>query len=195
MKETERVEAPQGPGPRFMAGQLGQKAISFGPSLKRLVGHLRPERVKVIFVVLTAVVSVGLAAFGPRVLGWATDIVFAGAIGASLPAGITQEQAIEGARAAGQTQIADLLTGVDFTPGVGIDFQALGLVLLLCVGLYLGAALFGYLQGYLLNDVVQGTIYRLRSSVEDKLNRLPLSYFDRQPRGELLSRVTNDIDN
>lgn len=195
MKETERVEAPQGPGHRFMGGQLGQKAISFGPSLRRLVGHLRPERVKVVFVLVTAVVSVGLAAFGPRVLGWATDIVFAGAIGSNLPSGITREQAIEGARASGQTQIAELLTGVDFTPGVGIDFRALGLVLLLCVALYVGAALFGYLQGYLLNDVVQGTIYRLRSSVEDKLNRLPLSYFDRQPRGELLSRVTNDIDN
>ena len=195
MKETERVEAPQGPGPRFMAGQLGQKAMSFGPSLRRLVGHLRPERLKLTFVILAAVVGVGLSAFGPRVLGWATDIVFAGAIGASLPSGITREQAIEGTRAAGQSQIADLLSGVDFTPGVGIDFEALGLVLLLCVGLYVGAALFGYLQGYLLNDVVQGTIYRLRSNVEEKLNRLPLSYFDRQPRGELLSRVTNDIDN
>ena len=195
MKETERVEAPQGPGPRFMAGQLGQKAMSFGPSLRRLVGHLRPERLKLTFVILAAVVGVGLSAFGPRVLGWATDIVFAGAIGASLPSGITREQAIEGTRAAGQSQIADLLSGVDFTPGVGIDFEALGMVLLLCVGLYVGAALFGYLQGYLLNDVVQGTIYRLRSNVEEKLNRLPLSYFDRQPRGELLSRVTNDIDN
>ena len=195
MKETERVEAPQGPGPRFMAGQLGQKAMSFGPSLRRLVGHLRPERLKLTFVILAAVVGVGLSAFGPRVLGWATDIVFAGAIGASLPSGITREQAIEGTRAAGQSQIADLLSGVDFTPGLGIDFEALGLVLLLCVGLYVGAALFGYLQGYLLNDVVQGTIYRLRSNVEEKLNRLPLSYFDRQPRGELLSRVTNDIDN
>ena len=195
MKETERVEAPHGPGPRFMPGQVGQKAMSFGPSLKRLIGHLRPERTKVTFVMVTAVISVGLTALGPRVLGWATDIVFAGAVGANLPSGITREQAIEGARAAGESQIADLLSGIDFTPGVGIDFEALGMVLLLAVGLYVGAALFGYLQGYLLNDVVQSTIYRLRSSVEDKMNRLPLSYFDRQPRGELLSRVTNDIDN
>jgi ATP-binding cassette subfamily B protein len=195
MKETERVEAPRGPGPRFMSGQVGQKAMSFGPSLRRLVGHLRPERAKVLLVMLAAVVSVGLSAIGPRMLGRATDIVFAGAIGGSLPAGMTRAQAIEAARVAGQAQIADLLSSIDFTPGVGIDFQALGTVLMIVLALYLGSALFGYVQGYLLNDVVQHTIYRLRASVEHKLNALPLSYFDRQPRGELLSRVTNDIDN
>lgn len=195
MKETERIEAPHGPGPRFMTGQVGQKAMSFGPSLQRLLGHLSPERLKVILVVLTAIVSVALSAIGPRFLGRATDIVFAGAIGGSLPPGMTRDQAIEAARTAGQTQIADLLSGIDFTPGVGIDFDALGIVLLIVLCLYVGSAIFGYLQGFWLNDVVQNTIYRLRSSVEDKLNRLPLSYFDRQPRGELLSRVTNDIDN
>ena len=195
MKETERIEAPRGPGHRMMPGQVGQKALTFGPSLRRLAGHLRPQRVKVAFVLLTAIVSVGLAAIGPRVLGRATDIVFAGAIGGRLPTGMTREQAIAAAQAAGQGQIADLLSGVDFTPGVGIDFGALGTVLLIVIALYLGSALLSYLQGWLLNDVVQNTIYQLRSSVEDKLNRLPLSYFDRQPRGELLSRVTNDIDN
>jgi ATP-binding cassette subfamily B multidrug efflux pump len=195
MKETERVEAPRGPGHRFMPGQVGQKALNFGPSLKRLVGHLKPHRFKVIFLLIAAISSVALAAIGPRVLGRATDIVFAGAIGGRLPAGITRAEAIEGVRAAGQTQIAEMLSGVDFVPGVGIDFRALGLVLLGVLALYLGSALLSYLQGWLLNDVVQATIYRLRSDVEDKLNRLPLSYFDRQPRGELLSRVTNDIDN
>jgi ATP-binding cassette subfamily B protein len=195
MKETERVQAPRGPGHGMMAGQVGQKAMSFGPSFRRLVGHLRPQRAKVSFVFLSAVASVGLAALGPRVLGRATDIVFAGAIGAQLPAGISREQAIAGAEAAGRAQIADMLSGVDFTPGVGIDFSALGTILLVVLALYLGSALLSYLQGWLLNDVVQATIYRLRSDVEDKLNRLPLRYFDRQPRGELLSRVTNDIDN
>lgn len=195
MKETERIEAPRGPGHRMMPGQVGQKAMTFGPSLKRLAGHLRPQRVKVVFVLISAVVSVALAAIGPRVLGRATDIVFAGAIGGRLPTGMTREQAIAAAQASGQGQIADLLSGVDFTPGVGIDFRALGTVLLIVIALYLGSALLSYLQGWLLNDVVQKTIYQLRSNVEDKLNRLPLSYFDRQPRGELLSRVTNDIDN
>jgi ATP-binding cassette subfamily B protein len=60
---------------------------------------------------------------------------------------------------------------------------------------YVAASLLAWLQGYLLNDLVQGTVLRMRAEVEDKVNRLPLSYFDKQPRGELLSRVTNDIDN
>ena len=195
MKETERVEAPRGPGHGMMAGQVGQKAMTFGPSLRRLAGHLRPQRMKVIFVFITAIASVALSSIGPRVLGRATDIVFAGAIGGQMPEGISRAEAIAGAEAAGQGQIADLLSGIDFTPGVGIDFDALGAVLLIVLALYLGSSLLSFLQGWLLNDVVQATIYQLRSSVEDKLNRLPLVYFDRQPRGELLSRVTNDIDN
>jgi ATP-binding cassette subfamily B protein len=194
LQKTERIEAPRGPG-MGMGGQLGSKAMSFGPSLRRLARQLRPQWVKVLLVVLSAIAATGLAAIGPRVLGRATDIVFAGAVGAQMPDGLTREQAIEGARVAGQEQIADLLSGIDFTPGVGIDFNALGTVLLFALMIYLGSALLSYLQGWLLNDVVQATIYRLRAEVEDKLNRLPLSYFDRQPRGELLSRVTNDIDN
>src|SRR5690606_26381650 len=109
--------------------------------------------------------------------------------------GMTKEQAIEGARAAGQNQIAQLLTGIDLVPGVGVDFEAVGRVLLLALAVYLGSALLSYIQGYILNEVVQRTIYRLRSDVEEKLNLLPLRYFDRQPRGEILGRVTNDIDN
>jgi ATP-binding cassette subfamily B protein len=174
---------------------IGQKSLDFGSSARRLGGRLRPERVRVVFVFLAAVVSVALSAIGPKVLGQATDLIFAGVIGSRLPEGMTKAQAIEAARAQGQDQIADLLSGVDLVPGQGIDFQALGTVLLVVLGLYVGSALLGFLQGYLLNDVVQRTIYRLRAEVEDKLNRLPLRYFDRQPRGELLSRVTNDIDN
>ena len=194
MKQTERIDAPRGPG-IGMGGQLGSKAMNFGPSLRRLAAQLRPQRVKVALVIVAAIAAVALASFGPRVLGRATDIVFAGAVGAQFPDDMTRTEAIDGARAAGQDQIADLLSGIDFTPGAGIDFEALAAVLGVALALYVGSALLSYLQGWLLNDVVQSTIYRLRSNVEDKLNRLPLGYFDRQPRGELLSRVTNDIDN
>lgn len=196
MKATERVQAGPGPGRGpFGGGMIGQKSLDFGPSAKRLAGRLRPERLRVILVILTAVVSVALSSIGPRVLGQATDLIFAGVIGSRLPEGMTKAQAIEAARAQGQNQIADLLSGVDLVPGQGIDFRALGTVLLIVLGLYVASALLGFLQGYLLNDVVQRTVFRLRAEVEDKLNRLPLRYFDRQPRGELLSRVTNDIDN
>jgi ATP-binding cassette subfamily B protein len=196
MKTTERVQAGPGPGRGpFGGGMIGQKSLEFGPSAKRLLGRLRPERPKVVAVLVAAVLSVGLSAIGPKVLGRATDLIFAGAIGNRLPAGMTKAEAIDAARAAGQGQSADLLSAVDLVPGQGIDFRALGTVLLLALAIYVGSALLGYLQGYLLNDVVQNTIFRMRSEVEDKLNRLPLRYFDRQPRGELLSRVTNDIDN
>ncbi len=194
MQRTERVRVGGGPG-HGPPGMVGQKAQSFGPSLRRLLGRLRPEGRKLSAVVVAAVASVGLTALGPRILGHGTDLLFAGIIGARLPAGMTKGQAIAAARAAGQGKIADLLTGIDLVPGRGVDFTALGHVLLLALAVYLVAALLQYLQGYLLNDVVQGTVYRMREAVEEKLNRLPLRYFDRQPRGELLSRVTNDIDN
>ncbi len=194
MQRTERVRAGGGFG-HGPPGMVGQKAQNFGPSLRRLARRLRPERRKVTIVVLTATLSVALSAVGPRVLGRATDVLFSGVIGQRLPAGMTKAQAVAAARAAGQGKIADLLSGIDLVPGRGVDFSALGHVLLLAVAVYLGSVLLQYLQGYLLNDVVQGTVYRMRAEVEDKLNRLPLRYFDRQPRGELLSRVTNDIDN
>ncbi len=197
MKETERVV--QGPGPGrgpFGGAMVGQKAMDFGPSARRLLARMRPERAKVSAVLGLAVVSVALTVVGPRILGWATDLVFAGLIGRNLPAGMTQEQAAETIRARGDDTFADLVAAMDhLVPGQGVDFGAVSSVLLLAVGVYLGSAAAGIGQGYLLNDVVQSTVRRMRADVEDKINALPLSYFDRQPRGELLSRVTNDIDN
>ena len=135
------------------------------------------------------------ASLGPKILGDATDIIFDGIVSRQLPAGITQEQAVAGARAAGNDTFADMLAAMSITPGQGIDFAALGRTLLFVLALYVLASVFGYLQGYILNGVVQRTIYQLRAEVEDRLHRLPLSYLDRHQRGEVLSRVTNDIDN
>ncbi len=194
MKATERIQMQGGPG-RGMGGPINQKPVSFTASGKRVLAMLRPQRVKIFAVILAAVASVALGALGPRVLGHATDLIFAGVIGKTLPANITKQQAIDTAIAQGRTQIADLLRGIDLTPGQGIDFAAIAHVLLLVLALYAASALLSFLQGYLLNEAVQRTMFQLRSAVEQKLNRLPLRYFDRQPRGEILSRVTNDIDN
>jgi ATP-binding cassette, subfamily B, multidrug efflux pump len=197
LKETERVV--QGPGfgrGPFGGGMVGQKSMTFGPSAKRLIGRMRPFRVKATFVVLLAVVSVSFAVLGPKILGRATDLIFAGLFGRQIPEGVTQQQAADGLRAGGQGQLADLVAHLDHVvPGQGVDFSALASVLGLVLAVYVASALAAWLLAYLLNDVVQGTIYRMREEVEDKVNRLPLRYFDRQPRGELLSRVTNDIDN
>ena len=199
LKETERVQAPvggPGRGGPFGGGMVGQKASTFGPSAKRMIGRLAPERTKTIGVVALAVVSVGLTAVGPRILGKATDLIFAGLIGGPLPAGASKAEVVASLRAQGKDKFADMVASMDhLVPGQGVDFDAVGRVLMIVLAVYVVAAVLGWLQGYLLNDVVQGTVYRMRAEVEDKVNKLPLSYFDRQPRGELLSRVTNDIDN
>lgn len=184
-----------GPGPMGGLGMPGEKAMRFGPSAKRLLGRLRPERVGVAVVLLLGSISVVLTVLGPKLLGEATNLVFAGALGKDLPAGVTKAQAIAGLEARGQDSFADLLRPLPVVPGQGVDFGALGRLLLLVLALYVVASLFSFLQGYVLNAITQRTVYRMREEVEDKLHRLPLAYFDRMPRGELLSRVTNDIDN
>jgi ATP-binding cassette subfamily B multidrug efflux pump len=197
LKETERVQAgPIGPGRGpFGGGMVGQKASTFVPSAKRLLAQMRPDRAKALAVVALAVVSVTLTAVGPKVLGHATDLIFSGLIGGRLPAGLSKAQAVQGLRQQGHDKLATMVSTMNVHPGRGVDFGAVGDVLLIVLAVYITASLLAWLQGYLLNDVVQGTVLRMRSDVEDKVNNLPLSYFDRQPRGELLSRVTNDIDN
>ncbi len=196
MKPTERVKGPGGPGRGPMGGMATQKSMNFGVSAKRMLAWMRPERAKVTAVLMLAVGSVALVAVGPKILGRATDLIFAGVFGKRLPAGVTTEQAVESVRVSGDNRVADMIAAMDnIVPGQGVDFEAVGQVLLLVLGLYVVSSMLSWLQGYLLNDVVQGTVYRMRAEVEGKINRIPLGYFDRQPRGELLSRVTNDIDN
>ncbi|HEU4566626.1 MAG TPA: ABC transporter ATP-binding protein [Marmoricola sp.] len=176
---------------------VGQKASHFKPSAKRLIRRMAPEKHKAIGVVVLAVCSVVLTALGPKLLGHATDLIFGGLIGAmthrQFP-GRSQPEIVRLLHEHGQDKVADMVSGITRLTN-GVDFGAVGHVLLIVLLVYLAAALLSYLQGYLLNDVVQSTILRMRGDVEDKVNRLPLSYFDKQPRGELLSRVTNDIDN
>ncbi len=188
---------PNGPhrGPMMGMGMPTAKANDFRASLRRLLGVLRPERLVIGTVVALSVVSVTLMVLGPKALGNGTNLIFEGVIGKQLPAGVTQEQAVAALRAKGQGRFADMLAAMHVIPGQGIDFTALGRILLLVLALYVGAWLFGYLQGLLTTGVVQRTVFRLRESVETKLGRVPLSYLDRQSRGDLLSRVTNDIDN
>ena len=191
------VARPRPPMARGPFGGMGptEKSLNFGPSVRRLLGRLAPERAVMSLVLALSVVSVALSALGPRLLGHATNVIFDGLLGRRLPAGLTKEQAVAAARAAGNDKLADLYAKSGLVPGQGIDFDALGRVLLMVLGLYLAASVCGWLQGYLLAGAVQRTMYRLREDVEAKLNRLPLAYFDGQPRGEVLSRVTNDIDN
>jgi ATP-binding cassette subfamily B multidrug efflux pump len=188
----------RGPGSGGPFGGMGvpvEKSMTFGKSAKRLLRRLSPHRFRVAFVVLLGVASVVFTVLGPRLLGEATNLIFEGFISSSLPTGVTKQQVIDQLRAAGDDQRADLLSGMDLHPGTGIDFSALQDVLVLVLSLYVLASVFGWLQALVLNVVVQDTVFRLREEVEAKINRLPLRYFDTMQRGELLSRVTNDIDN
>ena len=185
-----------GGGPPWMSiGMPTEKSMNFTPSAKRLLGRLRPHRTRLSAVVGLAITSVTLSVIGPRLLGKATDTIFAGVVGKHLPSGLSLQQDVAHERAAGNNHLADLLAHLNVVPGVGIDFGRLGHLLMIALLLYVGASLLSWVQAFILTGVVQRSVQQLRADVEAKLNRLPLPYFDGQPRGELLSRVTNDIDN
>ncbi|CAM5727373.1 ABC transporter ATP-binding protein [Mycolicibacterium aubagnense] len=172
-----------------------QRSENFLGTALRLVKQLAPQRGRVIVVMLLGVAGIAVGVLGPRILGHATNLLFNGVLGRGLPAGITREQAVAAARARGDNTFADLLAGSNAVPGQGVDFSAIGHVLTIALLLYLGSAVMVWAEARLLNTIVQRTMFTLRAHVEDKIHRLPLSYFDSRPRGEILSRVTNDIDN
>ncbi|MCW2652439.1 MAG: putative transporter ATP-binding protein [Mycobacterium sp.] len=187
-----------GPRPQPFRGVVlapAERSRDFRGAAIRLVKRLTPQRGLAAAVVGSGAVGVALTVIGPRILGHATDLLFAGVIGRRLPTGITKEQAVAAARARGDGVFADLLSGTKVRPGVGVDFGAVGRTLLTALALYLLASLLTWAQAWLLNIAVRRTMRQLRSDVEDKVHRLPLSYLDRHQRGELLSRVTNDIGN
>ncbi|HZD78942.1 MAG TPA: ABC transporter ATP-binding protein [Actinomycetota bacterium] len=171
------------------------RSKDFRGSTLRLAGRLRPERNKLLLVIAFGIASVIFTIVGPKILGNAANVLFEGVISRQLPAGVSQQQVIAGLQARGQTQMAEMLSGMHLTPGAGIDFARIEGILLTLAGVYLLSAAFGWLQQYLMAGVAQRTMFRLREDVDRKLARLPLRYYDDHPRGDLLSRVTNDIDN
>jgi ATP-binding cassette, subfamily B, multidrug efflux pump len=189
---------PGGGGPGMFGMGMGlppAKTKDFRGSLIRLFAFLKPEAPRIALVFVFAVISVFFAVIGPKILSNAINVIFEGAISKALPAGASQAQVIAGLQAQGQDQLAQMLSGMSLTPGVGIDFGQLGSILLTMVAVYVASALFSWAQAYIMAGVTQRSVLRLRTEVDRKLGRLPLKYFDGHPRGDLLSRVTNDIDN
>ncbi|OMI33125.1 ABC transporter ATP-binding protein [Streptomyces sparsogenes] len=178
-----------------MGGQPTERSMDFKGSSRRLLKLLRPERGMALTVLALGAVSVALSVLGPKILGKATDLIFAGIIGRQLPADATKAEAVEGLRRSGQGTVADMVASMDVVPGQGIDFDAVGTVLLWVTAIYAFSSLLNLFQARIATVVVQRMVFRMREDVEAKLARLPLSYFDKQPRGEVLSRATNDIDN
>ncbi len=200
----ERVTPRRGPGPAggmgrgpaaFMGGMSTEKSLDFRGSSRRLLRMLQPQRALMLVSLLLAGASVTLSVTGPRLLGDATNVIFSGYISSKIPAGVSQAQAVAELRREGKSTQAELLQAIHVVAGQGIDFDHVGRILLIVLLVYLGAAAGNLLQGRLTATIVQRAVFGLREQVQAKLSRLPLSYFDRQPRGEILSRVTNDIDN
>ena len=175
MREERRGQGPPpgGPGGGFgrgpMGGQMGmpvQKARDFKGTMKRLLGYLKPRRLRLLTVFVMAVLSTVFSIVSPKILGQATTKLFEG-----------------------------VMMKYNHVPGAGVDFEYIVQILLLLIGLYIFSAFFGYLQQYIMAGVAQKTVFDIRNDVNDKLARLPLKFFDSRTHGDILSRVTNDVDN
>ncbi|GAA2944966.1 MULTISPECIES: ABC transporter ATP-binding protein [Streptomyces] len=182
-----------GPGGRMMGPT--ERSADFKGSGKRLLGRFSKERSSLYLMLGAGTLSVALSVVGPKILGIATDLIFAGIVGRQMPEGTSKDQAIDGLRERGDNGLADMLSGVDFVPGDGIDFHAVGNVLLATLAVYVAAGLLMLVSSRVSIRIINRVVFQLREDLQSKLARLPLSYFDRQKRGEVLSRATNDIDN
>ncbi|MGO2748280.1 ABC transporter permease, partial [Microbacterium sp.] len=182
-------------------GPAAGKADNFRKSFGRMIGLLKPSAGWFVLVSFFGALGVVLTVAAPKVLGEATNLIYEGFISKQLgdngvPAGTSQEQVVELLRSQGQDDFANMVAAFDhFQVGAGIDFDRLRWVIISVLAIYVGAAILTWVQGYVINVIMVRTMWRLRESVEAKINRLPLSYFDKVQRGELISRVTNDIDN
>jgi len=189
-------QRPGGMGPGGRRGVMpGDKPKDFSGTIKRLLGYFKPEMLGLIFVIILTITSVVFSVYAPRILGNATNELFKGIISKQLPPNVTKEQVVAMLKARGQDQFAEMISKMDLVPGAGVDFTAIGKILLTLAAIYLLAAFFQWLQQYIMAGVSQRTVYRLRRDVDQKLQRLPLKYYDNHPHGDILSRVTNDVDN
>ncbi len=204
MTEEQRLDAERAEQARLSSGDWDSvapgKATDFGKSFARMIGLLGPHKWAFAFVSALGAVGVVLAVIAPKVLGEATNLIFEGVVSRSLgeqfAAGTSQSQVVDALRGAGQNDLANMVAAMnDFQVGAGVDFDALRWVVVGVLAIYVVSAVLTWLQGYVINVIMVRAMWRLREDVEAKINRLPLAYFDKVQRGELISRVTNDIDN
>lgn len=202
-----------GRGPGGMMGAPAQKPKHFKKTLKTIAGYLRPHTFKLIIVVVFAIASTIFMILSPRILGDMTNKVVDGYVagqaydkvvgslpkGAKLPPGTTGATILDHLSATQKKQIPsaqqDTLRAIDFSKGrPGIDYQAIMVIGVWLIILYIVSSLFSFIQGWIMTDITQDLVYRLRQDISLKINRMTLGYFDHHPYGEAISRVTNDID-
>lgn len=149
-----------------MGGSMGmEKAKDFKGTMKKLLSYMKPYRMSMLIVLVFAIGSAAFSIVGPKILGRATTKLFEG-----------------------------LVSKVSGVEGAGIDFNYIGRIVLILIGLYGISALFSFVQGFIMSGVAQKVSYRLRKELSEKINRMPLKFFDKMTHGEVLSRVTNDVD-
>jgi len=178
-----------------VAAMSGEKAKDFKGTLKRLMTYLKPQAFPMLLVIIFTIISVTFTILSPKMMGRATNKLFEGIISKNLPAGTTKDQVIQMLKLRGENQFADMISAMDITPGKGVDFNALLHLLLTLLVIYILAAFFQWLQRYTMAGVAQNVVYNLRRDVDNKLSKLPLKYYDNHSHGDILSRVTNDVDN
>ena len=169
MSENSNTKNPpinRGPMGRGIAsGKIVEKPKDFKKSIKRLVEFLKPYKFKIISVIIFAIISTAFSIYSPKLTGKAITSLF--------------------------NSMIDKLKGI---PDARIDFGYIGTIVITMVGLYLVSSIFTYLQHFIMANVSQNTVYNLRKKVDEKLAKLPLKYYDSKTHGEILSRITNDIE-
>jgi len=170
-RKTETPRKPSGPmrgGPMGRGGHMsmmkGDKARNFKGTMSRLIEYLGSYKTGILIVMIFAVASTGFNIAGPKILGRATTILFEG--------------------------VMEKIAGT----GSGIDFDAIGRIILITLALYLGSSLFSYIQGWIMSGISMDITYRFRKDIAEKIDRMPFKYFDNTSQGEVLSRITNDVD-
>lgn len=167
-----RKEQVRQPGDHMRGGPMGpmgrpvDKAKDFKGTFRRLLGYLAPRQYRLLAVFLLAILSTAFSILSPKIMGKATTKLF-----------------------------EDLMLKYRHVPGAAVDFTYIAHILLILAALYITSAIFAYIQQYIMASVAQQTVYDMRQDVNEKLTRLPLKFFDARTHGEILSRVTNDIDN
>ncbi|MGG2093434.1 ABC transporter ATP-binding protein [Bacillus sp. S13(2024)] len=169
-RKIENRRGPVGPGPGgggHMGGAMRkiEKPKNFKETMNKLLQYLKPYKFSILIVIIFAIGSAAFAIAGPKILGKATTKLFEG-----------------------------LVSKVTGAPGAAIDFTYIGNIVLILLGLYIASTAFGVIQGYIISGVAQKVSYNFRKEIDEKINRMPLKYFDKTTHGEVLSRITNDVD-
>ena len=149
---------------QHIASMSGEKAADFKGTMKKLIEYLGAYKRQIVIVMGVAIASTVFAIAGPKLMGNATTKLFEG--------------------------VMDQITGGT----EGFDFTYIGNILLLTLGLYLVSSLFNFVQGWIMSGIAADISYKFRRDIANKINRMPLKYFDGTSQGEILSRITNDVD-